>query len=561
MAPWIDSLKLFDDLDIGLIFTDIVTCRIQRVNEAACRLLGCDESSLLGMTWESLFATLGQVRVLEQLRHGSKVEKNEYPQMMRFTRPDGTVVHALVTTVAEGGEYIIQIQDVAERERVNYQLGLLLHNTPVSIMFIDRAGRALFGGGGNIAGVIRGIRRAASVSVFDAFADYPAAMAQIRRALGGETISDVVEAYGHYIDMHLMPILDSGGKVMSVASIGTDVTDRYRVQAEQAAVAGLARRALDILEPDALWHDAALMLAARLDATITVHELNPYSDSTGPRLATLVGATPPAQVISTALEAAVCDGRKDGGSAWAVRGWSTMSVSVGQSDHPAAFLTAYRRRAGRQSGSGEAYDIRPSGSFTENDVGFIHAVADVLGSAAVRIAMEREIRHRSLHDPLTGLPNRAALLDQLRHGSVPSPHDRYRTGVIFIDLDGFKMVNDTYGHLSGDQVLCETAARLRVSVRPDDVVARLAGDEFAILCKHVETDIEVERVAHRVIAAVGAPIRLVEPGVTVIVTASAGVALSGAGLADPDRLLNASDIAMYAAKRAGRGLCVVDRSS
>uniref|UniRef100_UPI0021BE1F47 GGDEF domain-containing protein n=1 Tax=Frankia gtarii TaxID=2950102 RepID=UPI0021BE1F47 len=130
-----------------------------------------------------------------------------------------------------------------------------------------------------------------------------------------------------------------------------------------------------------------------------------------------------------------------------------------------------------------------------------------------------------------------------------------RTGIVFVDLDSFKAVNDTYGHQAGDMLLRVVAGRLRAAVRPCDVVARLAGDEFAVLCTRIESVDTVERVAARVLACLAEPVAI--DGSIVTITASAGVAVSGPGLTDPDRLLNASDIAMYAAKRAGAGRCVV----
>jgi diguanylate cyclase (GGDEF)-like protein len=218
-------------------------------------------------------------------------------------------------------------------------------------------------------------------------------------------------------------------------------------------------------------------------------------------------------------------------------GWRTLAAPVGRPGSHTAVIAVFRPEL----------DEEP---FNDRDAEFLGAVASVLGSAADRFATEREIRYRSTHDALTDLPNRAWLLDRL-----PRTINKHRTGVVFVDLDGFKNVNDTYGHQAGDQLLREIARRLRAAVRPGDTVARLAGDEFAVLCEPAGSSDAIERLARRLLTVIEQPVVLTNA--TVRVSASAGVAISGANLTDADRLLNASDIAMYAAKRAGVGRCVV----
>ncbi|MEX5713569.1 GGDEF domain-containing protein [Parafrankia sp. FMc6] len=187
---------------------------------------------------------------------------------------------------------------------------------------------------------------------------------------------------------------------------------------------------------------------------------------------------------------------------------------------------------------------------------FALAAAQISGaaSAAEAAEMERtraaEARHRSLHDALTGLPNRAALFDHLGQVLVSLRKHEQRVGFLFIDLDDFKIVNDMLGHQAGDDLLCDVARRIRRAVRPGDVAARLGGDEFAVVCEDIASVGELETIADHVVAAL--PTTRSDEANTVVVTASVGMALSDPGTTTPDELVRAADVAMYRAKRRGR---------
>ncbi len=182
-----------------------------------------------------------------------------------------------------------------------------------------------------------------------------------------------------------------------------------------------------------------------------------------------------------------------------------------------------------------------------------------------RRAAEAELIHRAVHDPLTGLPNRVLLLDRLTLALARLPRRPSTVAVLFCDLNGFKQINDRYGHEAGDQVLIEVARRLRSVQRPGDTACRLGGDEFVVLC----TDsgrVEADSVARRIHAALAAaPIQLLPAGpadgpgrkaagpVTVTVTASIGIATTSEATTTAEQLLHAADLVMYRTKtqRAG----------
>lgn len=169
----------------------------------------------------------------------------------------------------------------------------------------------------------------------------------------------------------------------------------------------------------------------------------------------------------------------------------------------------------------------------------------------VRKQAEQRIRHVAEHDGLTSLLNRAAFLQALQAALVDVRHRARDFAVLYVDLDGFKPVNDQYGHAVGDQVLACVAARLSQVAREDDVVARLGGDEFALLQRGVTDRDSASRLAQRLVDAIAQPIEIESH--TVQVGASVGIVMSPADGADAEDLLRKADSAMYLAKATGRG--------
>jgi diguanylate cyclase (GGDEF)-like protein/PAS domain S-box-containing protein len=180
--------------------------------------------------------------------------------------------------------------------------------------------------------------------------------------------------------------------------------------------------------------------------------------------------------------------------------------------------------------------------------GLVLTVRDV----SHRRALEDQLRHQAFHDPLTGLSNRALFADRVEHSlNRVRREDSPTPAVAYIDLDDFKMVNDTLGHGAGDQVLRAVADRLRGCLRSGDTPARLGGDEFAILLEDAPDVAAVVEVAERVLDALLDPV--IVDGREVHVRASIGLALRRDSATTPDELLRHADLAMYAAKANGKG--------
>jgi diguanylate cyclase (GGDEF)-like protein/PAS domain S-box-containing protein len=177
-----------------------------------------------------------------------------------------------------------------------------------------------------------------------------------------------------------------------------------------------------------------------------------------------------------------------------------------------------------------------------------------LRDVSERKALEEQLRKLAFHDPLTLLANRSLFWNRVQHALALAQRSKQHVAVMFLDLDNFKVVNDSLGHDAGDRLLQAAAQRLVQSTRPSDTVARLGGDEFAILLEGIRHEEDIERVAGPITAAFNRPLEL--DGRAIETNASVGVACSQPG-DDAEQLLRNADIAMYNAKAAGKARFVV----
>jgi diguanylate cyclase (GGDEF)-like protein/PAS domain S-box-containing protein len=207
----------------------------------------------------------------------------------------------------------------------------------------------------------------------------------------------------------------------------------------------------------------------------------------------------------------------------------------------------------REDGAVRTTVIRFAHLFTPGvGAGFVGTIEDITD----RLAFETKLAHQANHDPLTGLPNRTLLAQYVA--------DRFRPGTdglacLFLDLDNFKVVNDSLGHAAGDELLVEVANRLRATVRPDDLVARFGGDEFVVVCARVSED-DAVALAERISVALAEPMQL--SGVDIRPYASVGVTVQTAEHTASEDLIRDCDIAMYQAKAGGKGrITVLDQQA
>ncbi len=340
-----------------------------------------------------------------------------------------------------------------------------------------------------------------------------------------------------------------------------DITDRKlaeeelgRRAAQQAAVANLGERALEGDDLDALMELAVSVVAdlAHLDLCGVMQAL-PSDDSLLLRAGTgwpqeasgkikiPSDPTNPAYVALQSNRPVIVEDWKREQKLRLPQVLAGMDVRRG--------ITVVIEGGGGPFGvlDGQSTGERP---FTPEDVHFVQAIANVLADAIARIAADEVMRERALHDPLTGLPNRVLFVDRLARSLAQARRRGNAVAVLFLDLDHFKLINDSLGHQVGDELLMAVAPRLHQQIRPTDTIARFGGDEFGILIDEIADERDAIRVTERIQAAFTRPFVLNH--VEHFVSASVGIAMATSGNEPPEALIRDADAAMYRAKDRGR---------
>jgi len=347
-----------------------------------------------------------------------------------------------------------------------------------------------------------------------------------------------------------------------------DISDRknaeqelHRALSQQAVVARLGERALQNGDPQELM-EAATELIARVDGidSACIWELGRDGKRLNLRAGLARAAIGAGRRVSASRDSHA-GAALDSGTHAIVPDWeqetrhtmppvlrgfgatSSLAVVIDGKSRPFGVLDVHATEAHR---------------FSAKDVPFVQAAANVLADAIERHAADQALRYRVLHDPLTGLPNRLSFVDALDEALGKAAVSGSPVGILFLDLDHFKLINDSLGHHAGDALLRAVAPRLRAHLRPGDVVARFGGDEFGILIDRLADEGEAVAIADRVAAAFTQPFSI--DGVDHFVSASIGVAVSRGSeerAVNAELLIRDADAAMYRAKEEGRARVVL----
>jgi diguanylate cyclase (GGDEF)-like protein/PAS domain S-box-containing protein len=351
----------------------------------------------------------------------------------------------------------------------------------------------------------------------------PALQARLRQAFADvasgrpsrfETTHPAADGSLHYVDFQLHPILDESGKLALAMAEGTDITERHRIEEQR-------RLALRVFQSS---HDGILIT----DPTGVILDVNQaFSDLTGYSREEAVGKS------SRLLDS----GHHDKAF------FEQMFETIAREDH-------WLGEIWNRTKAGAISVVLMTISAVRDAAGDLTHYVGVFTDITQKKESERRLEHLAHHDALTDLPNRSLFRDRLRQAIRKAARDDQALALLFIDLDRFKEVNDTLGHVAGDQLLVEAAQRITACVRNSDTVARLGGDEFTVVLQGVEDRDAAAGIAREVIEALAAPFELGQN--TVSLSASMGIALCPDDAEDPDALTEAADQAMYDAKALGR---------
>ncbi len=558
--------------------------RFLSVNRAFCDFTGYSEAELLARSFHDLIPPDELPVATGDVRRLLSGELPHYQRERRYRRKDGAIVTGLIGTSAirdDAGRprYLLGLlQDITARKEAeaalrasDERLRVVVTSAPVILFALDRDGVFTLAEGRGLAGLGGRPGQVVGESIFDLYRDHPRLLDNIHRALAGEEFAATVEVGELVFETSYVPLRDERGAVTGVTGLATDVTARVRAEEElrrqNAYLAALHETTLaivDRLDPAELLEAIVRRAGALLG---TPHGYIHLVEPDGSALLTWVGTG----AFGDHLGQRIAPGEGLAGRVWQTgralvvdeyRSWPGRRTAIDADPFHAVVGVPLTSRGKVVGVTGLAY-LEPERHFGEAELAALSRFAELASLAldnarlytaaqqelAERKALEARLARQAFHDFLTGLPNRALFRARLDNALRATGGPRDPVVVLFVDLDGFKEINDRFGHEAGDRALQIVAGRLERCVRAGDTVARLGGDEFTVLLP-AATEADAVRVATSILQVLQRPLGV--DGGEATISASVGIALGTPGRDTSEDLLRRADRAQYRAKASGK---------
>ncbi|MFN2386077.1 MAG: EAL domain-containing protein [Thermoanaerobaculia bacterium] len=479
--------------------------------------------------WERMIHPEDRERVMHAVRRHLDTDE-PFLEEYRVVRRDGAILHwtdsgrALRDASGRPVRWVGVAADVTQRRSTEValrqseaRLRTLVNNAPVVLFALDRDGVFTHSEGKGLHALGLAPADAVGKSVFDMYAEHPPILDNVRRALNGETLTATEEMGPLAFETQYAPYRNDRGEVVGVIGVATDVTERRR--AEEALHASETRyRAL-------FEHNLAGVYRTTLEGQIL-----DCNDS----FARIFGYASREEVLEHPAWDFYLSAEDRKATIARLKEWQTLSN----------YELCLRRK------DGSLVWVLENGSLVPDAKGELSVIEGTLIDITERKRAEEQVKHLAFHDVLTGLPNRLLFNDRLTMALAQAVRREQRLAVLFLDVDRFKVINDSLGHSLGDQLLRRVAERVQGSIREADTVARLGGDEFIVLVPGVSGEEDAAKVAQKILEAVRAPFVLDQR--ELFATTSIGVAIYPTDGEDVETLVRNADTAMYRAKDQGR---------
>jgi diguanylate cyclase (GGDEF)-like protein/PAS domain S-box-containing protein len=574
--------ETFDQAAVGIVHTSF-DGKYMQVNQKFCEMLGYDESELVGRTAADFAYPEDRAKGEQSRQLMLQGRLDKFTEERRYLRKDGSVIWtnrtiSLARDSSGKPMYFIRvIEDISERKAVEELYRTTFDNAPIGIMHtaidgyrILRANRKLSEMLGYTQDELLGMTSTDFVHPDYRFSD--------RSKYSEPIISDEVRSFTSerkfirkdgtslWVNRTVSMVRDAAGEPLYFLRIVEDITERKQAEERQAMEHAITR----VLANAETLAEAISEIIRTICETMDWHCGSCWQWDKEAGLLRCVeswGIDAPAirEFISASANGVIQPGRKVEGL---VRRVFISGKPVWMSDVTGAGGLATRRQMAIKAGLHGAFGFPLLlGSEVLGVMEFFHrdtrqpddmlqkiavSVGNQIGQYMVRQQAEEAARLVATHDALTGLPNRAMLNQRLDHAIGQSRRHGRRLAVLFIDLDRFKIINDTLGHDAGDELLRETAKRFSSALRTSDTVARLGGDEFVVLIENVPDPLYVGSLAQKLISTLHAGFVL--SGGEYHVSASIGISTYPDDGEDIQTLLKNADIAMYRAKEQGRDM-------